>query len=190
MKSLCRRHFFRLVSLWHFAHFMGGGHTFRPKLRVVSCCSIRNPSRTLEAQLRRAQALTPELISDVTAEACVCFAARGGTAKQRINRLIDAGAWTDTALALLELELPQWKLRRIVYEDGEWHSNCSVAASISPCCCVNCVTLGPRTICQCHAQFIIHAEITDAQPHYSHRNSRNRRRRYHRCLVNVREDCG
>jgi hypothetical protein len=22
---------------------------------------------------------------------------------------------------LLELELPQWKLRRIVYEDGEWH---------------------------------------------------------------------
>ena len=117
MKSLCRRHFFRLVSLWHFAHFMGGGHTFRPKLRVVSCCSIRNPSRTLEAQLRRAQALTPELISDVTAEACVCFAARGGTAKQRINRLIDAGAWTDTALALLELgaaamEASQDRLRR------------------------------------------------------------------------------
>src|SRR4030088_333950 len=125
MKSLCRRHFFRLVSLWHFANFMGGGHTFRPKLRVVSCCSIRNPSRTLEAQLRRAQALTPELISDVTAEACVCFAARGGTAKQRINRLIDAGAWTDTALALLELELPQWTLRRIVYEDGEWHCSLS-----------------------------------------------------------------
>jgi hypothetical protein len=34
----------------------------------------------LEARLRRAQAPTPELISDVIAEACVCFAARGGAA--------------------------------------------------------------------------------------------------------------
>jgi hypothetical protein len=75
----------------------------------------------LEAQLRRAQAPTAELISDVIAEACVCFAARGGAAKLRIHRLIESGAWTDAALALLELELPQWKLRRIVYEDREWH---------------------------------------------------------------------
>jgi hypothetical protein len=176
-----------------FCPFSGGRPQFKPQQQ--RCVMLFDPRPEqhlgkLEAQLRRAQAPTPELISDVIAEACVCFVARGGTAKQRINRLIDAGAWTDTALALLELELPQWTLRRIVYEDGEWHSNCSVAASISPCCCVNCVTLGPRTICQCHAQFIIHAEITDAQPHYSHRNSRNRRRRYHRCLVNVREDCG
>jgi hypothetical protein len=26
---------------------------------------------------------------------------------------------------LLELDLPQWKLRRIVYEDGEWHCSLS-----------------------------------------------------------------
>jgi hypothetical protein len=75
----------------------------------------------LEARLRLAQAPTVELISDVIAEACVCFAARGGAAKLRIHRLIESGAWTDAALALLELELPQWKLRRIVYEDREWH---------------------------------------------------------------------
>jgi len=37
------------------------------------------------------------------------------------------------ALALIELELPAWKLRRLVYEDGEWlcslssHPNLSVA---------------------------------------------------------------
>lgn len=74
----------------------------------------------LEAQLRRAQAVTPDLMSDVIAQACVCFAACGTPAKARIERLIDAGAWTDAALALVELELPQWKLRRIVYEDGEW----------------------------------------------------------------------
>jgi hypothetical protein len=53
----------------------------------------------LEAQLRRAQALTPELI--------------------------ESGAWTDAALALVELELPQWKLRRMLYEDGEWHCTLS-----------------------------------------------------------------
>jgi hypothetical protein len=69
-------------------------------------------------------------------------------------------------------------------------SNCSVAASISPSCCVTYFTLGSRTICQCHAQFIVHEEMTDAQPHYPGRNSRNRRRSYHRCLVNVPEDCG
>src|SRR5882724_7629967 len=38
-----------------------------------------------------------------------------------IERLIHAGAWTDTALALIELELPQWKVRRIAYDEGEWH---------------------------------------------------------------------
>jgi len=75
----------------------------------------------LEAQLRRAQALTPELMSDVIAQTCVRFAACETAAKARIDRLIESCAWTDAALALLELELPQWKLRRIVYEDGEWH---------------------------------------------------------------------
>src|SRR5258707_7529883 len=39
----------------------------------------------------------------------------------RIERLIDSGAWTDAALALLELKLPHWQLRRLAYDDGEWH---------------------------------------------------------------------
>jgi hypothetical protein len=43
----------------------------------------------------------------------------------RIGRLIEAGAWTDAALALIELELPQWKLRRLVYESGEWFCSLS-----------------------------------------------------------------
>jgi hypothetical protein len=77
------------------------------------------PLGRLEAQLRSARAPTAGLLSDVIAEACdsECETA----AKLRINRLIAAGAWTDAALALVELELPQWSLRRIVYEDGEWH---------------------------------------------------------------------
>jgi hypothetical protein len=38
----------------------------------------------------------------------------------RVNHLIEASAWTEAALALIELELPGWKLRRLVHENGEW----------------------------------------------------------------------
>ena len=37
-----------------------------------------------------------------------------------LDRLIEAGAWADAAIALVRLELPNWSLRRLVYEDGEW----------------------------------------------------------------------
>jgi len=39
----------------------------------------------------------------------------------RIERLIQAKAWTEAAFALIELGLPQWTLRRIAYDGGEWH---------------------------------------------------------------------
>jgi hypothetical protein len=74
----------------------------------------------LEEQLRRAQAITPELLAGVIAQACTRFAVHGPTAKAKVNRLIECGAWVDAALALIELEVPQWKLRRVIYEDGEW----------------------------------------------------------------------
>lgn len=74
----------------------------------------------LEDMLRRAQAVTPQLISNVVEHACVRLAAHGAVTTARFNRLIEVGAWTEAALALAELELPQWKMRRLVYEDGEW----------------------------------------------------------------------
>ncbi len=46
--------------------------------------------------------------------------ALGSATKARVDRLIETSAWTDATLTLVELELPQWKLRRLVYEDGEW----------------------------------------------------------------------
>lgn len=42
-----------------------------------------------------------------------------------VDSLIKAGAWTEAAFALIELELPTWKLRRLVYEDGEWRCSLS-----------------------------------------------------------------
>ena len=35
--------------------------------------------------------------------------------------MIGSGAWTDAALALINLELPHWQVRRIAYDEGEWH---------------------------------------------------------------------
>jgi hypothetical protein len=68
----------------------------------------------LDDRLPDARAVTAGLISEVI----------GTTSRHlpaRIERLIKSGAWTDAALALIELELPQWQLRRLAYDEGEWH---------------------------------------------------------------------
>ena len=63
--------------------------------------------------------INAELMSDVM-RVCGRFEAVGRAPQARISRLIESGAWTDAALVLLELELPRWKVRRLVLEDGEW----------------------------------------------------------------------
>jgi hypothetical protein len=75
----------------------------------------------LQDQLRREQVVTPDLLSRVVAVACtrIILPSCAGKAA-RIDRLIESEAWTEAAVALVELELPQWHLRRLVYEDGAW----------------------------------------------------------------------
>ena len=68
----------------------------------------------LDDRLRDAPAVTADLISEVIGKP-------SRRLPVRIERLIESGAWTDAALALLELELPHWQLRRLAYDDGEWH---------------------------------------------------------------------
>jgi hypothetical protein len=70
----------------------------------------------LTEQLRRAPAATPDLISSTRLPAVNAT---------RVDQLIEVGAWTDAALALIELELPAWKLRRLIYEDGAWFCSLS-----------------------------------------------------------------
>ena len=38
----------------------------------------------------------------------------------RLRRLIAAEAWTDAALALIDIALPRWKLVRLAFDDGAW----------------------------------------------------------------------
>jgi hypothetical protein len=75
----------------------------------------------LQARVRRSRAITPELLTEVMAEACIRFAAYGNATKALFNQLVAHGAWIDAVLLLLQFELPQWKLKRILYDDGEWH---------------------------------------------------------------------
>jgi hypothetical protein len=79
----------------------------------------------LREHLRRAPAITPELVSDVIAEARERFQSCHPAAKASVEQLILSGAWVDAIFALLELELPQWKLRRLAYDDGEWYCSLS-----------------------------------------------------------------
>jgi len=76
----------------------------------------------LNDRLRDAPAATADLISEIISETCRRFPSMGQTEKTaRIGRLVGSAAWTDAALALIDLELPQWQVRRIAYDQGEWH---------------------------------------------------------------------
>jgi hypothetical protein len=81
----------------------------------------QNPAELVN-RLRNAYAVTAEFLSDVISETCRRFPSTGQSGKTaRIERLIQSGAWIDAVLALIDLELPQWQLRRIAYDEGEWH---------------------------------------------------------------------
>jgi hypothetical protein len=88
-------------------------------------------TRALDDRLHDADAVTAELMTDVIDAACRRFARTRPTGKAaRIERLIGSEAWTDAALALIDLELPQWQVRRIAYDEGEWHCALSRAREL------------------------------------------------------------
>jgi hypothetical protein len=79
------------------------------------------PLAELKDEIKRGQEVSLELMAKFMAPAgpavaMPSFARRAA----RINQLIELQAWTEVALALVELALPQWKLRRLVCEDGIW----------------------------------------------------------------------
>ena len=70
-----------------------------------------------DAQLAPTSAQMVEAIT----RGCAAFSLQGTTARQdRLRRQIHAGAWTDAAVFLVALELPEWHIRRIEWDDGEW----------------------------------------------------------------------
>ncbi|HTV29426.1 MAG TPA: hypothetical protein VMF32_16740 [Xanthobacteraceae bacterium] len=80
----------------------------------------------LDEALCLAPKLTRDLLARVIAGACsrIPVLTQSGNATQ-LGRLVESGAWTDVALALIDLELPRWRLRRLTCEDGIW--SCSLS---------------------------------------------------------------
>jgi hypothetical protein len=77
---------------------------------------------TLAGQISSADEATSELISAIVVATAQRLSVPGAAANAvQLRHLIDAGALIEAAFALINLELPQWKLRRITYDEGEWH---------------------------------------------------------------------
>ena len=79
------------------------------------------PLAALDRALHHAREPTLDLLAKIIggAGSRVSLLAKTKT----FNRLIEfakIGAWTDAAFALIALELPLWRVRRLAYEDGEW----------------------------------------------------------------------
>jgi hypothetical protein len=82
--------------------------------------SIRSEQlATLAGRVSAQDEATPELLSGIVAETAQRLSAPGEAAK--LHQLIEAGALTEAAFALINLELPLWQIRRITYDEGEWH---------------------------------------------------------------------
>ena len=83
--------------------------------------SKKQASFAIGAKLRTTEAATPGLMAEILDLGRRRSLIPGHVAKAlHLEELISASAWIDAALALLELELPLWHIRRIAYDDGEW----------------------------------------------------------------------
>jgi hypothetical protein len=87
-------------------------------------CSIDHMFARLSEAVRVAQEVTPDIVSQIVVNACGRIAILRGRATA-IGQLIKLGAWVDASLALIEMELPGWKLRRLTCEHGEWFCSLS-----------------------------------------------------------------
>ncbi len=84
--------------------------------------SDSHDAREFTDRLRHAERVTAELMADIIGGVCRRFPSMGQRGKTtRVEHLIRSGAWTDATLALIDLELPLWQVRRITYDEGEWY---------------------------------------------------------------------
>jgi hypothetical protein len=125
----------RLAFLWRFLHLLAvvacrSKTRFTPDGGAMSFdLNHEEDLRDLQEQIRRACTITAALMADVIGRACPRLQAQPRTAEATVIRLIESNAFAEAMLALLELELPQWKLRRLIHEDREWH--CSLSRHIA-----------------------------------------------------------
>ena len=80
-------------------------------------------------RLRRAPSVIPDLVTAAIGT-CERLYAHPAATRARLTSLVQSGAFVDAALTLIELELPRWKLRRLIFDDGEWHCSLSMQPNL------------------------------------------------------------
>jgi hypothetical protein len=80
--------------------------------------------------VRDAPALSRDLFVRIIQDGCARLWNLNGRGRAHLSRLVEEEAWIDASLVLVELDSPQWKLRRLQREDGEWFCSLSKCPSI------------------------------------------------------------
>lgn len=105
------------------AHLVRCGHypTASQRDHAMTLPYVRNDVRDVDRSEADDETPTTAMFIELLATAC-----HGGDPMRqavqvaRLKQLICVRAWSDAAMALVTLRLPEWKLRRLVYDDGEW----------------------------------------------------------------------
>jgi hypothetical protein len=83
--------------------------------------SLVDPLDRLAQRIHLAAAPDRHLLREIITSGGLRFhALKTATGARRLENLLEAGAWTETAIALVALELPAWSMRRLVKDDGMW----------------------------------------------------------------------
>ena len=83
--------------------------------------NLVDPLDRLAQRVQLAAAPDRDLLREIMTSGCVrLHALKAATRARQLESLLDAGAWTEAAFALVELELPAWSMRRLVQDDGMW----------------------------------------------------------------------
>jgi hypothetical protein len=102
---------------------MQAAHIYEYEMTSMLPVSIsHHDPAELSGRIHDAPAATGTLLREIISTTCRRFASPGQSpSTARIERLLGAGALAEAALALIDLELPQWHVRRIIYDGGEWY---------------------------------------------------------------------
>ena len=73
---------------------------------------------TLPAMLRNTHRCDEGVLNQVINSACDRF--QSVRARTCFDEQVKAGAWVDATMILIAVEMPAWRLRRIVLDDGLW----------------------------------------------------------------------
>lgn len=93
--------------------------------------NLVDPLDRLAQRIHLAAAPDRNLLGALMTNGCVrLHALKATTRTRRLESLLDAGAWTEAAIALVELELPAWSFRRLALDDGMWFCSLSLSPTL------------------------------------------------------------